>query len=98
MCWGAVQEDACLTSVHVAGEGTANSMKGSSRLRWLPMAVLAIFAAADCTLQYSLAATNAASALHVPDRLLRFLTVRACQQWLHSFGLAASIWLLSPYE
>lgn len=50
-------------------------MKGSSRLRWLPLAGLALYAGLDAILQYSLAATPAASALHLSPRLIAVLTV-----------------------
>jgi len=59
----------------VAGEVTAGSMKGSSPLRWLPLALLAIYAALDCLLQYTLAATDAASILHIPPGVVNFIRV-----------------------
>lgn len=58
-----------------AGEVTAGSMKGSSPLRWLPLALLAIYAALDCLLQYTLAATDAASVLHIPPGVVNFIRV-----------------------
>lgn len=64
-----------------AGSTTARSLKGSSPLRWLPLALLALYAALDCVLQYALAATDAASLLHIPTGLLNFIRVGAatCQ-------------------
>ena len=59
----------------LAGEVTAGSMKGSSPLRWLPLALLAIYAALDCLLQYTLAATDAASVLHIPSGVINFIRV-----------------------
>lgn len=69
----------------MTGASTVNSMRGSSRLRWLPLAVLALLASLDCVLQYSLAATPAFSATHLPDKLLHFLTVS-------SWGTAKERW------
>lgn len=50
-------------------------MKGSSPLRWLPLALLAIYAALDCLLQYTLAATDATSVLHIPPGVVDFIRV-----------------------
>lgn len=58
-----------------AGGVTAGSMKGSSPLRWLPLALLAIYAALDCLLQYTVAATDAASVLHIPPGVIDFIRV-----------------------
>ena len=59
----------------LAGEVTAGSMKGSSPLRWLPLALLAMYAALDCLLQYTLAATDATSVLHIPPGVVNFIRV-----------------------
>lgn len=63
----------------LAGEATAGSMKGSSPLRWLPLALLAIYAALDCLLQYTLAATDATSVLHIPSGVVNFIRVTPLQ-------------------
>ena len=59
----------------LAGEVTAGSMKGSSPLRWLPLALLAMYAALDCLLQYTLAATDATALLHIPPGVVNFIRV-----------------------
>ena len=60
-----------------AGSTTAGSLKGSSPLRWLPLALLALYAALDCVLQYALAATDAAALLHIPPGVIDFIRVCA---------------------
>ena len=59
----------------LAGEVTAGSMKGSSPLRWLPLALLAMYGALDCLLQNTLAATDAKSLLHIPPGVINFIRV-----------------------
>ena len=59
------------------GRTAAPSLKGSSPLRWLPLALLALYAALDCVLQYGLAATDAASLLHIPPGVIDFIRVCA---------------------
>ena len=60
-----------------AGSTTAGSVKGSSPLRWLPLALLALYAALDCVLQYALASTDAAALLHIPPGVIDFIRVCA---------------------
>lgn len=62
-----------------AGSTTAGSLKGSSPVRWLPLALLALYAALDCVVQYALAATDAASLLHIPPGVIHFIRVCAAQ-------------------
>lgn len=78
-------------TVLTVGEATAASIKGSSPLRWLPLALLAIYAALDCLVQYTLAATDATSVLHIPPGIVNFIRVglqlhSSCTLscWVHS--------------
>ena len=48
---------------------------GSLR-RWVPLAVLALFAAAEFAAQYLFIATPFAQAVGIPDSALRFIEVR----------------------
>ncbi|KAK9824077.1 hypothetical protein WJX72_007565 [[Myrmecia] bisecta] len=45
----------------------------SSRWRWVAPALLGLLAAADCTLQYTLAATRLFEIAHVPESVIHFL-------------------------
>lgn len=64
-----------------AGSTTAGSLKGSNPVRWLPLALLALYAALDCVLQYALAATDAPSLLHIPPGAIHF--IRVCDSTPH---------------
>ena len=50
-------------------------MEGGSRARWLPLALLALLAAADFTAQYLFTATQLPQALGIPDAVLSFIQV-----------------------
>jgi len=51
-------------------------MKGGGRMRWLPLALLAFFAASEFAAQYLFIATNFAEVVGIPDSALHFIEVR----------------------
>ena len=59
-----------------AGRHSVLVMTGCSTLRWLPMTLLAIYAAADFLLQYIVPSEGIAAALGIPASVLHFLQVR----------------------
>ena len=76
MLSSAVCTTICVVTLELcAGGTTASSLKGSSPLRWLPLALLAVYAALDCLVQYTLAATDATSVLHIPPEIVNFVRV-----------------------
>jgi len=48
---------------------------GSKRFRWLPLALLAAFAAADFLVQYAAPAKSLQKAVHATPAILRFMKV-----------------------
>ncbi len=51
-------------------------MAHGSAARWLPLVLLALFAAADFVAQYLFIATSFSEALHIPDAVLHFIEAR----------------------
>ena len=50
---------------------------GSSRFRWVPLALLSIWAASDLALQYALASTNLPDALGISKHQLQLIKVKS---------------------
>ena len=55
-------------------------MKGGRRSRWLPLSLLALFAAVEFATQYLFIATNFAEITGIPDAALHFIEVRPTQR------------------
>jgi len=71
-----------MVQCHCAGHRhTVRIVNGSLR-RWVPLAVLALFAAAEFAAQYLFIATPFSQAVGIPDSALRFIEVCAalCMQ------------------
>ena len=51
-------------------------MARGSAARWLPLALLALFAAVEFAAQYLFIATSFSEALRIPDAVLRFIEAR----------------------
>ncbi len=59
----------------LAGHHHFITMKGGKRMRWLPLSLLAIFAAIEFATQYLFIATNFAEVVGIPASALHFIEV-----------------------
>ncbi len=60
----------------LAGHHHLITMKGGKRPRWLPLCLLAVFAALEFATQYLFIATNFAEIVGIPASALHFIEVR----------------------